>query len=240
MRYELNPEFVRYFVTASIGFVAGGLVTGYFMKKKYELILEDIYEQIDKTMDDAYDLFVTEKDSRFSSWLSKKNGQLMDDSEVLKDIDNENLEKKLVNLEKEKYKRLVRNYNQPDDNYLDGKRDSEEVTLNAKAPYVISLEDFSDGNEHFDKVTLMYYTEDDILCYEDNEEEDIITNEEPLIGVNNLSFGEGEMAIYVRNELTATDYEIIRLDMSYSETVLGIPEVDENQKHMRRRDPDED
>ena len=234
MRYELNPEFVRYFVTASIGFVAGGLVTGYFMKQKYELILEDIYEQTDKMMDDAKDIL-------------KESGQLMDDSkellekndyELLKDIDD--AEKKLINLEKEKYKRLVRNYSQPDDNYLDGKRDSEEVTLNAKAPYVISLEDFSDGNEHFDKVTLMYYTEDDILCYEDNEEEDIITNEEPLIGVNNLSFGEDEMAIYIRNELTATDYEIIRLDMSYSETVLGIPEVDEPQKHMRRRDPDED
>lgn len=84
MRYELNPEFVRYFVTASIGFVAGGLVTGYFMKQKYELILEDIYEQTDKMMDDAKDIL-------------KESGQLMDDSkellekndyELLKDIDN--------------------------------------------------------------------------------------------------------------------------------------------------------
>ena len=70
MRYELNPEFVRYFVTASIGFVAGGLVTGYFMKQKYDLILEDIHEQIDKMMDDTKDIL-------------KETEQLMDDSKKL-------------------------------------------------------------------------------------------------------------------------------------------------------------
>lgn len=105
--------------------------------------------------------------------------------------------------------------------------DSERKTMNANKsdypdPYIISLEEFTEGEEHYDKVTLYFYDVDEALAEED---ETLIDDPEAIVGANNLT-AFGDMSdgdpdtIYVRNERFAIDYEIIRLPKSYVEMTL--------------------
>lgn len=75
-------------------------------------------------------------------------------------------------------------------------------------PYVIHPEDFVNDRPFFDKITLEYY-EDDVLCNAISEE--IITDVDGTIGLESLKhFGEYEEdVVYVRNDKTSTDYEVI-------------------------------
>jgi hypothetical protein len=103
-------------------------------------------------------------------------------------------------------------------------------------PYVITTEEFSEGNDHYDKLTIYYYADDDTLV-DDNEE--IITDVIGTVGDQGLySFGNGSDdpdVVYIRNEKRETDYEVICLNKSYSETVLGIlPDEGKNRKIRRR------
>lgn len=88
-------------------------------------------------------------------------------------------------------------------------------------PYVISDEEFADEMPHFDKVTLYYYMTDDILT-DDNEEP--IVDIDDVIGYDALvTLGnEQSNTIWVRNNRISTDYEVVRLNQSYQESVLGI------------------
>lgn len=75
-------------------------------------------------------------------------------------------------------------------------------------PYVIHPEDFVNDRPFFDKITLEYY-EDDVLCNAISEE--IVTDIDRTIGRESLKhFGEYEEdVVYVRNDRTSTDYEVI-------------------------------
>lgn len=94
----------------------------------------------------------------------------------------------------------------------------------AEDPYVISLAEFSNDEEDFDKVTIRYFEADDTLVGE--------LQKDPLpiesVGAKNLiRFGVGsedENIVYVRNETLEIDFEIIKDEGSYAEEVLGLPE----------------
>ncbi len=90
-------------------------------------------------------------------------------------------------------------------------------------PYIISLDEFADEFQEFDKITLYYYELDDTLT-EENEE--VIIDVSDVVGDEALSeFGtesNNDDIVYVRNPSLRADYEIIRLVKSYQETVLGI------------------
>lgn len=88
-------------------------------------------------------------------------------------------------------------------------------------PYVITSEQFGEEMDHHDKLTIEYYALDNTLV---DDGEEIISDVEATIGDAILSFGDGSDdadVVYVRNEKMAIDYEVIRLNKSYSETVLG-------------------
>lgn len=111
-----------------------------------------------------------------------------------------------------------------EDSPPDGMPKAEEGYNNSYLPpTVITLEEFTDEKDHFDKLTINYYAEDDTLV---DEREDIITNVNALIGEDALlCFGESSDdpdVVYVRNERLSIDYEVIRINKSYQETVLGI------------------
>lgn len=92
---------------------------------------------------------------------------------------------------------------------------------NQEEPKVISIEEYQDGNPHFDKCTLVYYELDNTLA---DEAEDIIPDVNSVIGDGLLSFGElSEDAdtVYIRNEALGIDYEVLRMEKSYLESVLG-------------------
>lgn len=74
-------------------------------------------------------------------------------------------------------------------------------------PYPIDMSQFTDDDE-FEKVDLTYYPDDDIFVDIDG---DVVENGIDIIGRDNLTeFGVYEEdTLYVRNENTGTDYEVI-------------------------------
>lgn len=101
--------------------------------------------------------------------------------------------------------------------------DSPENDLQYEKPFVISREEFDEGYPHFDKITITYYAEDDVLA---DEQDEIISDIEAVVGYDSLSrFGDmsdDDCVVYVRNGRLGADYEIILTQESYSESVLGI------------------
>lgn len=101
-------------------------------------------------------------------------------------------------------------------------------------PYVIGYDAFSDEDVPHDKITLYYYVEDNTLC---DENEEIIIDVDDIIGEDSLDsfddIDDDENSIFVRNEKLHVDYEILRLNESYQQSVLGI--TDNLSKHDRRR-----
>lgn len=90
---------------------------------------------------------------------------------------------------------------------------------------VISLEEFADPRNRYNKEVLTYYSEDDILT---NDNGDIVQDADVLLGDDGLlKFGEGSDdpdSVYIRNDDLRMDYEVVRLYTSYSESVLNIKE----------------
>lgn len=101
--------------------------------------------------------------------------------------------------------------------------DPPENDLQYEKPFVISREEFDEGYPHFDKITITYYAEDDVLA---DEQDEIIPDIEAVVGYDSLSrFGDmsdDDCVVYVRNGRLGADYEIILTQESYSESVLGI------------------
>lgn len=95
----------------------------------------------------------------------------------------------------------------------------------AHKPYLISHEEFHNTETEWDKSSIMYYEDDDVLTDENDRPVDDI---EYLIGEKHLDFfglrsGGDKNQVFVRNPQISTDYEVTRHAGSYTETVLGIP-----------------
>lgn len=103
-------------------------------------------------------------------------------------------------------------------------------------PYLITVEEYSEENDHFEKITIYYYDGDDTLA---DEQEEIISNATELIGEEALlSFGEGTNApdtVLVRNERLGIDYEVLRLRKNYKETVLGFIDSPRRRRRYNER-----
>lgn len=96
---------------------------------------------------------------------------------------------------------------------------------NPGKPHIISLEEFSEEMEHYDKATIYFYEDDEVLA---DENEEMIQDVSGTVGDEALtSFGilsNDDEIVYVRNDKLGIDYEVIRLSKSYSESVLGMME----------------
>jgi hypothetical protein len=89
-------------------------------------------------------------------------------------------------------------------------------------PYVITLEDYALDKKQ-DKIVLTHYDLDDVVC---DEGKKVITNVDEMIGSDGLlKFGQqsGDPdSVYIRNINLGTDFEVVRLNKSYEEDVLGV------------------
>lgn len=116
--------------------------------------------------------------------------------------------------------------------------DPPENDLLYEEPFVISREDFDDTYAHFDKITITYYEQDDVLA---DSQDEVIPDIESVVGYEALCrFGDmsdDDNIVYVRNGRLGSDYEIILAQESYTESVLGI--VHDKPLIPRRRDYDE-
>jgi hypothetical protein len=148
-------------------------------------------------------------------------------------------EVKIVDISKDRYRKTIKNlgYNRdesinpaelespPEDkNDEEDEYESEKISYdtNGDEPHIISLEEFAEEKVYYDKITLSFYEDDEVLT---DEGEEIIDDPVALVGEDALqSFGvmsEDPEVVYVRNDNLQIDYEIIRLSKSYQETVMG-------------------
>lgn len=92
-------------------------------------------------------------------------------------------------------------------------------------PYIISMEEFMQGEKDYMQVTLTYYEKDDVL----SDDKDVpVPDSDGVVGDDNLTkFGflsKDRNIVYVRNDRNEMDFEIIRHQGSFAETVHGILE----------------
>lgn len=85
-------------------------------------------------------------------------------------------------------------------------------------PYLISDFEFDTEFEEHDKISLYYYRVDDVLCDDGN---GVIDDVEETCGFDALAALETAATVWVRNEPLTNDYEIIRIDRSYEDTMMG-------------------
>lgn len=87
--------------------------------------------------------------------------------------------------------------------------------------YLIGQEEYDNQCPEYDKIEIVYYALDDVYCDEGETMIDDLT----IFGDEAIEKIQEEDEIYVRNERISTDFDITRMERSYSESVLGyVPE----------------
>lgn len=209
---------IKYAVIFASGAVSGVLVTkSYFEKRTNEEV-----ESVKKSLRTMIHLPRPEKEEKAENDISVKRPTDPRKAEVVVDYSG--------------YSKVVKEYTADEDedpaesespsddipedveNYLDGKRDSETPR---REPRLIKYEDFGEL-PYYDKITLLYYMDDEVLTTEDDE---IIPHPEELLGDALTKFGfnrNDERVIFVRNEKRSTDYEIDKVFDAYMKGDLDV------------------
>jgi hypothetical protein len=137
--------------------------------------------------------------------------------------DQTNYAKKVIIEEKPSLEELTRPY-----------RGEEEE----KEPYVMSLEEWEETMNAFERHTILYYEMDGV--YADDQEAIIDDPTNMFVPNAFLHFGEGsedEDVVYICNPHRSEMYEILRMKASYQVDVLGETPPEEPEKKGRTRKP---
>ncbi|CAK7007701.1 MAG: hypothetical protein EUB_01566 [Eubacterium sp.] len=169
------------------GLAIGSVVTGQYVREKYEKIVQEEIDSIRALLhDESKEQVYTDTEEKDK--VSEIYGDIWECDEN-QDADMEEYEE-LIDI----------------NNYANGserKHDKEKTEFN---PYVIPPEEFGEFEE-YEKNTLLYY-QDHVLAYEDGELVDAVDS---MIGEGALDhFGEYEEdSVFVRNDRMKCDYEIL-------------------------------
>lgn len=100
-------------------------------------------------------------------------------------------------------------------------------------PYLISDEAYSNECDEHNKEDLYYYVVDDVLC---DDQEQPITNIGGTVGFDAVAQLAVQPNVWVRNEAQGTDYQIIRVNKSYKEAVMGdVPQTPRSRRRAARQ-----
>lgn len=197
------------------GAVASSIATYFVMKQQMEPELEVVYEPNDE--------------------IKKR---IKEDSE--KKVDTE---RKVVTestkqedeQDKKEYENIIRKYN----HQLKKPEVDIREMLNKK-PYLISEEDYATTNLNYDKDSMTYYAEDDVLTDDCDEMVDDPGRFDEAVKVL-LDSTNDETEVYIRDDSTYTDYAVSISNGSYQREVLGyIKELeDEPRRPKHKKDEDE-
>lgn len=93
----------------------------------------------------------------------------------------------------------------------------------SKTIYIIHQDEFRESVSGYRQAVYTWYDRDNVLTDED---EDPIDNPDMVVGMENMErFGHGAddvRAVFVRNELMESEFEICYVDASYEETLEGL------------------
>ena len=125
------------------------------------------------------------------------------------EVKEEQVEQEQPKEEKEEYKEIVNNYV----NY--NKIEQPKVqTMLEDTPYIIDVDEFG-MNEEYDTMCLTYFA--DGVLVDDSDE--VVEDPDVVVGLDNLKIFEefGASAVYVRNEVWKTDFEILKDDWNWAD-----------------------
>jgi hypothetical protein len=251
-----NPKLV---ILAGLVGVAAGAAGGYFIAKKqlkafYEDLANDeiaeakaFYKSINKISDDGEVLspmdVLEERHpdaAEAAKALSEYQGEYVPDES--EDDGLSAMEVELIAKHEARYKQekpVVAVENQTINVFRDPSFDYEEELKHRTEdlPYVITHDEYFEGEKDYVQSSLTYFETDDTLV---DDSDTPIGDMESTIGEDNLiRFGHGSKSkniVYVRNDRLGIDYEITRSSGSYLEEVLGLGEEPNSLKHSDQRD----
>lgn len=101
----------------------------------------------------------------------------------------------------------------------------EELARASGKPYIIPVDIFMHNEIGYPQLSLTFFEGDQILV---DEEENVVDFADKVVGMANLQFGylsKDANIVYIRNEKTGYDYEVLRSMGSYAEEIAGfVPE----------------
>lgn len=107
------------------------------------------------------------------------------------------------------------------------------------APYIISKDEYNQGEKDFDQEELTYYEGDDVLA--DSKGKHIPDTDDSVGDTNLHRFGHGSgdnNVLYVRNERLELDFVILKSMGEYAKEVLGLRHSDDHHGHRKTRRAD--
>lgn len=210
------------------GFVTGGLSSWAYLKRKYD-------ERIDAERDNLRAIYIRKINSKSEDEKAPEQPEngLKTHSEG---YDRQTLIDKMNNLTKvdPEARHEYQNYS----SYYGGDDISDDVDVpkkvadklnqlasqehptEKKLPYVIDVEDFASPEPAYEKITIRYYMDDDVLVDGLSHE---IMDPNVTVGEENLAFLRtvDDDVIYVRNDFKGYDYEIEKLYSDYESSERG-------------------
>lgn len=101
-------------------------------------------------------------------------------------------------------------------------------------PYIISHDEFYNGDEDYQQNTLTYFEGDDVLV---DERDQPIRHLSKIVGESNLQFGKESNdpnIVYIRNHELEVDFEVCRSNGKYTEEVLGFVQHEDAPPKVRK------
>ena len=196
------------------GAVAGSITTYFVMKQQMEPELEVVYEPNDE---------IKERIKEDSEKKVDTERKVVTESTKQEDEQG-----------KKEYENIIRKYN----HQLKKPEVDIREMLNKK-PYLISEEDYATTNLNYDKDSMTYYAEDDVLTDDCDEMVDDPGRFDEAVKVL-LDSTNDETEVYIRDDSTYTDYAVSISNGSYQREVLGYIEELEDEPRRPKHKKDED
>lgn len=202
--------------------LAAGSATTYFLIKKQ---LEAKYEQLAaKEIAEAKQFYAAlYKREEFSSPLVVASELLGDVKPDLKDVVDNDILKAAVALRSYQGSEPVGNSARNVFDHDGGPDDNLPDPADQDVPYVIKQSTYMENDVGHTQCTLTYFAGDQTLV---DEREQIVDDVDDMVGEDNLErFGQKSKdpnVVYVRNDVTQMDFEILLSQGKYSEEVAGL------------------
>lgn len=117
--------------------------------------------------------------------------------------------------------------------------DAEVELRTEESPYIITHDEYYEGEKEYEQVTLTYFDGDDVLV---DERDQPVPDPDDSVGDDHLArFGFGSNdnnIVYIRNDRLELDFEIIRSNGKYAKEVLGFIEHSERRGVRKFRHDD--
>lgn len=191
------------------GAAIGSAVTWKFVKTKYERIAQEEIDSVKET------------------WARRNLEESCDiesKTENSDECEEEEEDEGFGDEDMATYARLIDMYNKPGNNVETEQKGEGDVPY-INGPYVITPDDFGNGDYDHDMYCLTYYS-DGVLA---NDWDEVLDLDE-TIGEDSIEhFGDyAEDVVHVRNERLRADYEVVRDDRSYTELIANNPLTRQN------------